>query len=436
MRERMKTVILIMLILSSLFMTTNLLFGQPYLETAEPPAYEQVSFGELRPLREQILPVLRLGRAEEWLELQPWHKGYQDAWHHLLWLCQHARELHKEMPPAESNSQQIRVTFAAGVDLSWWVTNSSVKGLQIQEIRWYADEPQTAWLKTDSSQWLCASLSRLPSNWQQQLTELFQHGWKLRLATETDLAGLKPAAGGVLIPQTIPKLPVYTAVVEKLEREKLLSSVFVNLALVRKIEERDGAEIYTDGLKGLRFFRQGTLEFTAPENEPGLLPLSHDEVLRQGAQYLQLMGGWPEQLYLKEVLATEQLTGNRSHWHTYELHFQTVDKGWPLVSSSPALSLHFSDQGVIYYSRQIYYLESAATAALPLVTPAQALQALVDNLTVPAAEIYLLSVEPVFYLAAADKEQALARPAWFIELANGQTAIVDGHTGQFRAWLE
>lgn len=436
MRERIKTVILLLLIISSVLMTTSLLFGQPYLETGELPAFEQVSFGELRPLKEQILPVLRLGKAEQWLQLQPWHEGYQVAWQRLLWLCQYAQEPHKGTPPVNGDSRQLRITFTLGVDLAWWAANDSIKGLQIEEIRWYADEEQTVWLKRDSGQWLRAFLPMLPLNWETQLAELFRDGLQLRLATEDDLAGLEAVAEGVLIPQHLPKLPDYTAQIENLEREKLLRSVFVNLDLVRRIEERDGAVIYTDGLKGLRFFKQGVLEYTAPKNEPGLLPLAMEEVLRQGAQYLQLMGGWPKQLYLQTIRATQQLTGNREHWHTYEIHFQTAGKGWPLISSTPALRLYFSDQGVIYYSRQLYQLENAAGPELTLVTPKQALMTLRDNLVVPAAETKLLNLEVVFYLAATDKEQVLARPAWQIQLTNGQTAIVDGHTGQFRSWLE
>ncbi|NLZ39571.1 MAG: hypothetical protein GX893_08210 [Firmicutes bacterium] len=435
MRERIKTVILILLVLSSLFMTAGLLFGQPSLETAEPPAYEQVSFGELRPIREQILPVLRLGEAEEWWQLQPWHEKYQEAWERLLWLCQYAREPHKELLPEQAEGQLLRVIFCTGVDLAWWVNNDSIKGLQIQELRWYAAEPQTIWLNTDSGHWLRASVPPLPHNWQQQLEQSFQQGWQLRPATEKDLPGLNPSEE-LLLPQNMPVLPVYTAVAEKLDKEKLLSSIFVNLALVRRIEERDGAEIYTDGLKGLRFFQQGALEYTVPENEPGLQPLALADVLRQGALYLQLMGGWPDKLYLKEIQAAEQLSANREHWHTYELHFQIVDKGWPLVSQLPAISLCFSDQGVIYYSRQIYYLDGIAAAAAPLVAPAQALQAVVDSLNVPAEEVALSGMEPVYYLVATDQEQVLARPAWLVQLAGGQTAVVDGHTGQFYSWLD
>ena len=51
MRERLKSVVLCVLILTSMFLTTKLLFGQPYWETASPPAYKQVTFGELRPCR-------------------------------------------------------------------------------------------------------------------------------------------------------------------------------------------------------------------------------------------------------------------------------------------------------------------------------------------------------------------------------------------------
>lgn len=432
MRERIKSVILLVLIVTSVFLTTKLLFGQPYWETASPPAYEQVTLGDLRPIQEQVLPVLRLGEDVSWLQLQPWDEGYQDAWEWLSWLFR-PRQVPTTTELPNYTGLQVRITFPLPVQSNWWVTNRQLHNTEIRQAVWFAEVPEAIWYQAASGRWLRGELT-LPDLWDFQLTELFASGQQLLLAAAEDLP-IKPVAGGVLLPQTVPELAVHTMTAEKLDTEKMLSSFFVNLALVRRIEERDGAVIYTDGQKGLRLFSHGELEFTAPENEPGSNPLPLADILQQGAQYLQLMGGWPAHLYLQEVHTVEQSPARWEQRYTQEVILQSVQKGLPLVGAKPAVRLYFSDRGVVYYQRHLYVLGSPAGAAAPLVEPQQAITAVADKLAEPG-EYRLVSVTPVLHAASNAKRQSLARPAWLVELQPQQSAIVDGFTGEFITWVE
>ncbi|MCR3920970.1 MAG: hypothetical protein NUK65_00415 [Firmicutes bacterium] len=436
MRERIKSIVLLILIITSLFFTTFLLFGKPYLETATPPAYEQLTFGELRPLEEQILPTLRLGEEDQWLRLQPWHEGYDETWEWLLVLLQLAEEAQPHDPPAATSGQQVRMAFSVPADLSWWLPSARIADMRIEEASWFAEEPQVLWYRQASGEWLRASLRTLPSNWSARLGELFALGEEMHLATPAELGELAAADEGVLLSQTVPALAVHTTVEESLETEKLLRSIFVNMALVRRIEERDGAMIYTDGQRGLRLFVHGELEYTAPENEPGVKQLALTDALRLSAQYLQLMGGWPDDLMVEVVNATKQSVNNVAQWHTYEILFRSVQKGLPLVGATPALQLYLSDRGVIYYNRQIRRLGNATAPVAPLVAPRVAIAAVASILGSQAAEGKLAMVEPVYYLENDARGQSLARPAWRIQLQNQEVAIVDGHSGEFITWLE
>jgi hypothetical protein len=414
-----------------MFLTTKLLFGQPYWETASPPAYKQVTFGELRPLQEQIRPVLRLGEDDKWLQLQPWDEGYQAAWEWLSWLFR-PRQVPVSTTLPEFGGLQVRLNFMLPVETNWWVTNRQLRGLEILQAAWFAEAPQTIWYQTASGRWLRGELT-LPEQWEEQLPALFAAGLELRTAAAEELA-LEPVSAGVLLPQAVPELAVHAITAENLESDELLGSFFVNPALVRRIEEGDGAEIYTDGQKGLRLFRHGELEFNAPENEPGSAPQSLAEILKQGAQYLQLMGGWPDHLYLQKVHRTER-SANWEQRYTQTLVFQSVQKGIPLLSAKPAVSLYFSDRGVINYQRQIYLLGSPTGTAEPLVKPQQAVAAVADQLAAEGAEEQLAAVSPVLYFHSFVTRQSYARPAWLVELQQRQ-AVVDGFTGEFITWLE
>ncbi|HZK25541.1 MAG TPA: hypothetical protein VFC74_09195 [Oscillospiraceae bacterium] len=432
MRERIKSVILFVLIITSVFLTTKLLFGRPYWETASPPAYEQVTFGDLRPLQEQILPVLRLGEDVDWLQLQPWDEGYQEAWEWLNWLFR-PRQAPTTTSLPDFTGLQVRLDFSLPVEPNWWVTNRQLNGLEIRQAVWFAEAPQAVWYQAANGKWLRGELT-LPEQWESQLNELFAVGLKLRAAAAEELA-IQPAAGSVLLPQEVPRLAVHTITAENLETEKLLGSFFVNLALVRRIEEGDGAVIYTDGQKGLRIFSHGELEFNAPENIPGANPQSLVDTLQQGAQYLQLMGGWPDHLYLQKA----QLTAQSIKWeqrYTQELIFQSVQKGVPLLGTNPTLRLYFSDRGVIYYHRQIYLLGSPVGTPSPLVKPHQAVAAVAAALGTAVEEQRLVAVSPVLYFGSKATRQSLARPVWQVQLQDEQTAVVDGFTGEFITWLE
>ena len=88
MRERIKSIVLILLVLSSLYLTNCLVFGQPSLETADSPQYEQLTFGELKPIQEQILPLLRLQKEDAVYEQAPWLPHYGEAWQRARQLLQ------------------------------------------------------------------------------------------------------------------------------------------------------------------------------------------------------------------------------------------------------------------------------------------------------------------------------------------------------------
>jgi hypothetical protein len=223
---------------------------------------------------------------------------------------------------------------------------------------------------------------------------------------------------------------------EALDTEKLLRSIFVDIALVRRIEERDGAFIYTDGQRGLRLFDHGELEYTSPKSEPGSEAMERIPALRRTAQYLQLLGGWPEHIYLDKIIPTEKLSWNRRQWGTYHISFLSVQHGMPLIAARAPITLLFSDRGVVYYNRQIKILGEKTDAPTAMVDPRLTAPVIMDKLEREGLSASLVDVYAGYYLRDSIAMQTVCQPVWALVFDDGRTAIVHGFTGQFVTWLD
>lgn len=433
MRERVKTVVLLLLVASSMLLTARLLFGQPHLETAAPPAYEHLVFGELRPQEKLVLPELRLGEETVWQFYKPWHSGHGQAWDKVLDLLRLVDHAEPVGQPAELAGRCLVVQFPVPSVPELWLPGARLDGLSLTQMRWYEAEQETVWLYADGA-WYQARLRSLPQEWPDVLTALFAAAPVYRRVTDDAFQAMP--LGEIFIPQALPALVPHTVKAEQMETDMLLRSIFINTALVRRIEERDGAVIYTDGQRGLRVFDHGELEFTSPKSEPGSEPLDFVQALRRTAQYLQLMGGWPDELLVKEYKTAEKLQWNRRQWDTYTVTFRLAQLGVPLISAEPPVELRFSDRGVITYNRQIRLLEQPTGEPMPLINPLEALKAVAELLGPAAAETQVAGIEAVYFLESTGLVQSLAQPAWLFQLSNHPHAVVHGHTGQFLGWLE
>lgn len=434
MRERIKSIMLIILVLSSLYLTNCLVFGQPNLEMADSPQYEQLTFGELKPLEEQVLPFLRLQREEAIWELAPWLPHYNQAWQRARQLLQPGLPPQKSDPPAFLTGLKVQIDFPTAVDPDLWSGSSLFREHFVQAIVWFASHEDVVWFLDENDQWWRAGGLILPDGWLSRLEVAFSTAQVFRFARPEGNDFLKIPAEGVLVPKEVPVMSRYTLAPEPLDYDKLLHSMFVNMATVRRIEERNGIHIYTDGQRGLQLFPHGELEYTIPENELGTRPLAITELLKNTAEYLHLLGGWPDQLYLKNIKSKRQVFENGRYFYTHEVALQSVQKGFPLVGIDAVL-ITCSEKGIVSYNRQVYQLEAPEGEAMPLISPEEAMAAAGDWWRLQAGNNLLLSLYPVYYVDNANQVQPVAQPAWLFRFENRQ-AVVDGYTGKFIKWLE
>ncbi|MBS4021154.1 MAG: hypothetical protein KGZ79_01845 [Dethiobacter sp.] len=438
MREQVKTYVLLGLVLSSITLTSRLLFGLPMMETVKPSSFEQLVFGELRPVSRQVLPELRLQEKGEFRVIKPWEQNHASVWESVQQLIFYSQvPALAEAPPAETNGLRLWAVFPVSIPPSVWGGSQRLVGLEISDMVWLKSDPQFVWYHDIKDGWLKARLMVLSDEWEFAISSAFAEASLYRFleAGVLEKLGLS-AQGEILLPAEAPVLASRLVGSESLDRDKLVRSIFVDTALVRQIEERDGAFIYTDGHKGLRLFAHGEVEFSAPSSEPGSEMMETIPALRRTAQYLQLMGGWQDHLYLNHLVREESFLFSRRQWDSYLVSFISVQHGTRLVSANPPVKLRFSDRGIIYYKRQVRTLTTTVEEQRPLIEPLDALQTVAQLLDEDDKSHALTEIFPAYFLHSAAGLSSVAPPVWVILFNNNRAAVIHGQTGIFMAWLE
>lgn len=430
MREGLKTLLLLALVLCSVFLTARLLFGVPPLETVAPPAYEKLAFGELRPTDRQVLPVLRFGLQQ----FYPWSPGYALAWESIRQLIGSAPGIspERQAKPDPGEGAQLLVTFPLPVTPEVWGAAPPDGLPPVTAIAWLAVDPGALWYQGARGDWLRATAtnSRITP---ETLENIFRGAPAFRLADRQEWTNLGlELEDEVLLPVSLPALAPRSVMREDLDIDKLLRSVFPNQPLVRRIEEREGADIYTDGQKGLRLFDYGEVEFSSPKSEPGLEEMTLLTALRRTAQYLQLMGGWPEHLFVGRI-APE---GPEDRGEIYAVAFFSVQHGIPLLQQVPPVRLRFSDRGVVSYNRQVLVLGAETGPAKKLLSPLAAAASLAEVMAGLENAPIIREVFPAYYVRQPAGPEAVSLPVWAFACSDGRTAVIHGHSGQFLSWME
>ncbi|NLJ34341.1 MAG: hypothetical protein GX349_07105 [Firmicutes bacterium] len=235
-------------------------------------------------------------------------------------------------------------------------------------------------------------------------------------------------APGVYLPAGELSLPTLKAVVEKLPADSVTGTFFADMSLVRTIQERDGALIYTDGQRALRLYPSGVLEYGYPSlraKGPSLPPAAAFE---RGRHFVDQHGGWPAEVRLSTIRVE-----NRPDGQHYQLTYRQYEGDIPLLLPAPALSLSVHSGGVTDYGRQVvttYPLEAAQALVDPqeLLPELLASPALQENLE-EGEEAVISALYPAYYGQAVGERDYILKPVWVVKVA-GQEYYFAGHGGE------
>lgn len=224
-------------------------------------------------------------------------------------------------------------------------------------------------------------------------------------------------APGVFVPEQPPALAVLDTRVEGPSPAYLLPRLFADLSVVRQVEERDGAIIYTDGMRALRVYPAGGLEYTAPELGEPQPPPDYDAALQMAYEFVAQHGGWPEGLFLSEVTRESD---------RLRLTFDQREGRHLLVGPVPALVVEATRERVVYFYRALHSAVEVAAPPRRLISIEWTLSAVLGAVGGHSGRI--ADAYPVYWSAPGPGAQM--RPVWLVLLENRPPVWVDGHTGQ------
>lgn len=230
------------------------------------------------------------------------------------------------------------------------------------------------------------------------------------LVPARELKAPLPLAGRVLVPTAGFPLPVLRLGGETVEPEVVAGSFFADLSLTRRIRERDGATIYSDGRRGVRVRPDGGVEYSAPEVMAGV-PLPAAQALERAARFTTQHGGWPAEARLAEFTP---VTGPPGSVH-YRLTFSQYWNGLPTLT--PAVELELSDLGVGGYRRSVGV--AAGRAGWVTVNAKGLEEAILKQGGLGKGEA-VADVYPAYQEQRAATGEKLLVPGWVVETARGR----------------
>ncbi|MHB9143986.1 MAG: two-component system activity regulator YycH [Symbiobacteriia bacterium] len=213
-------------------------------------------------------------------------------------------------------------------------------------------------------------------------------------------------------------LPVAAAhvIADPLKPDVLVHSFFPDPSVVRRIQERDGAVIYTDGVQLVRAYPNGQFEYSRPGPTEAPNSRSLADSLEQTLEFVALHGGW----LVDTILVQQRQDPGASHFG-FGLQFA----GLPLVYRQPPLQVSVAGDGVTVYNRAAEPPQGPADPAQPAISASRALEVVARA----ADRRGNIRVEDM-YLGYVRVAGGILRPAWVVVLNVGETDAVDAFTSR------
>ena len=329
MKQKLTTFLLALLVFSSLLLTYRLWYGHHPSRQVEPldeKVPEKVFFELPRPLEDTITPeriLVESGDGDGFYLLRYGQENFNLAWEEISLALQALTKYeYRARESLGETGAGLKVWFNPPLPVGAgtpWLQEDRYRELAKLEL-WLDGEESWAILQEKSGG--DAMALKLPG----RLATLFGEAAfadstpYILLAPElpdTVLSDRLSEGEELVVPLSPPVLPELVLVQENLDRESLVDAFFVDRNLVRKIQEKAGAVIYTDGTKGLRI-KKG-MEFSDPIREKSLTPLAYLSALNACNKYICSYGGWPAELRLKQLIihSEDGYRVGRACWEYY-----------------------------------------------------------------------------------------------------------------------
>ncbi len=439
-QEKFKSIVLLMLVCLSLLLTYQLWYGQQPVElTADDEnIYERIIIEQPRPPEQIVSPEVIVIPAENgFYAFREGEQFYYRLWESLLGLMESPFVREQVEEPVTDLPEEaplilrcyLSPLLPVGTKLSLMPLLPAgeiamldlIAGKETFWIRFYtADEKIFAEREITTAQ--TAVLKDLIAGVEEEgrVTHKLLTGEAAASASGENITVTRQ----IFLPQEqtmLARLPVKP---ESIDREQLLKTFFVDYSLVRTIEEKDGAVIYTDGEKGLRL-TAGGFEYSHPRLEEGVSNQSVPEALNNSGILISFHGGWPVGLRLEKIAQSPL-----GHSVPYIAQWRMYHEGNPLYTAKPTRAV-FNDRGLIHFSRFIYSIQPEEQNSAEMRVNASWQEALKTAIalyrddTGAQTEVMQLELEAfnLGYAIIADFDELWAEPVWQLQI-NGRRVLL------------
>ncbi|MBE3590992.1 MAG: hypothetical protein IMW98_09300 [Firmicutes bacterium] len=246
-------------------------------------------------------------------------------------------------------------------------------------------------------------------------------------------------AGPVWVPAQPPVLGELAVAPEPLpEGPELPRAFFAETDAVRRIDEKGGGVIFTDGRSTLRRDPAGALAYDEPAPGTGEITFSTAQAVAEAARFVGAHGGWPGPSLIWQVTArypAGSLLADNPLPSAIVVQFVPVVAGTPVAGPGGPLGVLVESGGPAGYRRLARaILGPSAGSVRQIIAPAQALAAL----DAAWPEIYpgghserrIADMRVVYFSPNEIRGRQALRPAWSIRLADGDEWAVDAYDGR------
>jgi regulatory protein YycH of two-component signal transduction system YycFG len=213
---------------------------------------------------------------------------------------------------------------------------------------------------------------------------------------------------GIYVPLLPHDLPQYGVKHEKVINDRLAARFFADFSVARKIEERDGAVIYTDGQRALRIYHDGTLEYSFPGVKEQKKNVSFYDALKTAVDFISIHGGWPQGAFLSSYDISSGLNGT-----SYNFKFGIRINGYPVVSEKEYLSVTVDGSQVKSFYRNMAIADKPGQIR-EMISPIKAMDIAVSTRNIK-------SVEDIYPAYVMDSGEYI--PTWVIK-SQGHDIII------------
>ena len=432
MRERLKSIFLLIIICTSFYMTAKLWINDysPPPQTSAP-----VDIIEPEPLDVLAPAVINLHLTSSSRQFSPGDAGFEAAWSTFRQLISRAPSVNvsatteSEWKKALAGGS-IEFKLAGKVQLRMWLEALSIQPSDLTNYDYSFDRVLLSaasnniyfgdTLNSKYLIWSSVSPKEQPSGVKDDVAkalavlQTLQTGHALRSLTPP-YSSL--AAPWVYVPVDPGAWPQLKARGEKDKSQQVANGFFADVSLVRKIAQRDGRIHFTDGSRGVYLEPDGAIEYYDTQwfSSERDINANASLILSSALKFVAIHGGWPGEARLTRM--EPALNQSLPYIHFEFVPFTTV---WirgvpqyvPVVSYSQQVSLNVTERLVSEYKRFTYVPLQTGAGPMGVLAPERALRVAENHLE---PDVLITDMYLAYYQRDIDQTEEWLFPVWVIE---------------------